>query len=162
MIKDIPPGTITIKFALRNNAVSQAAEPMSIYVLDGIVVHGPASPPASTLNAGQSWIFNKALLVEGTRSQGVNNPISAQFMANGPLPLESVMTITGLKGSSTQSNAALPLFGPHAYVFNYSGVWDADEVSTDPPSPNSFDPNHSGARDAGQARFDHSAARIIF
>ena len=132
VVQDIPPGTITVTFALRNNAVSQTAAPMSVYILDGVVVHGPASPPTSTLNAGQTWLFNKALLVEGTRSQGVNNPISAQFMANGPLPLGSVLTISGLKGSSTPSSTVLPLFGPHAYVFNSTGVWDADEVTSDP------------------------------
>ncbi len=55
-------------------------------MLDGLVVHGPASPARAVLNAETPVSFTEATVIEGSRSRGFLNTISLRLSADGPLP----------------------------------------------------------------------------
>ena len=123
VIKYIPASLFEITFVLRNSALEQNYPSFEVLMIDSPVVLGPVLSPNPILNSEISVIFVECEITEGSRSSGQSNPLFVRFRASGPLPIGTIIEITGLNGVETPSSSLLPIFGRDSDIFENYSSW---------------------------------------
>lgn len=139
LAKQAPP-PLSIKLTVfgpgQNGATSAVALETEAYALRG--GPGGVGVPGMILAAEVGASFAVRSIGESTRVDHAINTLTATLHANVPLPIGSLITLSGLKSAS--SSGDIPLYNTHSsYFANGKGTFSADTVFPKIPRANPID-----------------------
>jgi hypothetical protein len=126
VVNTLPASDFDIVFVLRNSGQMQSCPPIQVLIIDSSVVYGPVSPVNTVLNSQIPTYFVQRDIIEGSRSAGHPNSFAIHLSANGPLPVGTLIEISGLLGSRSISDPSMPVSGRDSYLFGNQSTWLQD------------------------------------